>query len=241
MKRRSGIILSLVLAFFLSACNGGTGEKAMDNGNNMANRYPGDGRYGPMNNDAFDTGTNDGFGPRSIYRDRGAGTAAIRGNIGDNPARNNFDAFGYVTYDRRQLQREGRNGAIGSVIVDRTALAKVIGHTVGTINGVERVHVLVTDEEVFVGYRTNVNEASRKERLDRQVRHSALSLSPRYYHVYVSSHPKIVERIARAGNISPNGMDRDDHAEINRLAREIGGTAAGMGEEFVNRKANPVK
>ncbi|WP_223701442.1 YhcN/YlaJ family sporulation lipoprotein [Sutcliffiella deserti] len=83
-------------------------------------------------------------------------------------------------------------------------VANIISTMVAQLPNIEDVATLVTDEEVLIAYRTSNDD--RKESAD-QVSKSALSVVPRFYHVYVSDEPRMIKDIERFSNLtvsSPN-------------------------------------
>ncbi|WP_171016610.1 YhcN/YlaJ family sporulation lipoprotein [Pseudalkalibacillus caeni] len=89
--------------------------------------------------------------------------------------------------------------------------------------------VLVTDEEVLIGYKHNSD--NRNETAD-QVKKSALSVVPRYYHVYVSDENDIIPQIERYSKASTvqDGIDEQINALIKTMKKSPQGRKISNGE-----------
>ncbi|MFD2370377.1 YhcN/YlaJ family sporulation lipoprotein [Brevibacillus sp. GCM10020057] len=130
--------------------------------------------------------------------------------------------FGYVQTDRHHVRTAGVN----NVYVDRDALAQAVGNVTSSCPGVQRSTVLVTDEEIFVGLHTAGADARTAKN---QARMNAMSVSPRYYKVYVTDNPNDIQEIARVASRSSNlhNARTDDTASIDTLIKRMGGTTDG--------------
>lgn len=87
---------------------------------------------------------------------------------------------------------------------DREKAADTISRLAVALPNINDVATLVTDEEVLVGYKTT--EEDRMEAAD-QVKRTAMSVVPRYYHVYVTDNPRImqdIENYSMVGSTTPN-------------------------------------
>ena len=127
--------------------------------------------------------------------------------------------FGYVRTDRQQV----RTAAANNVYVDRNALAQAVGNVTSSCPGVQRSTVLVTDEEVFVGLNTAGADALTAKN---QAQMNAMSVSPRYYKVYVTDNPNDIQEIARVASRTSNlhNARTDETASIDTLIKRMGGT-----------------
>jgi hypothetical protein len=126
--------------------------------------------------------------------------------------------MGYAQIDRNQMRTAG----VDNVFVDRDALARAVGNVTASCPGVQRSTVLVTDEEVFVGLQTQGGDARTAKN---QARMNAMSISPRYYKVYVTDNPNDVQEIARVASRSTNVQNArtDDGASVDTLIKRMGG------------------
>ncbi|MFD6208854.1 YhcN/YlaJ family sporulation lipoprotein [Peribacillus sp. NPDC060253] len=94
---------------------------------------------------------------------------------------NKSDDFGFTRTNK--TTHDGRNISNKTASIDREQLSDVISKLSVQIPNVNDAATLVTDEEVLVVYDTNTKD--RTETAD-QVKRTAMSIVPRYYHVYVS-------------------------------------------------------
>lgn len=128
--------------------------------------------------------------------------------------------YGYIQTDRQHAQTAGAN----NVYVDRDALARAVGNVTASCPGVQRSTVLVTDEEVFVGLNTKGSDAHTAKN---QARMNAMSVSPRYYKVYVTDNPNDIQEIARVASRHSNlshARTNETTASIDALIKRMGGT-----------------
>ncbi|MFF2500512.1 YhcN/YlaJ family sporulation lipoprotein [Peribacillus sp. NPDC058075] len=94
---------------------------------------------------------------------------------------NKSNDFGFTRTNSATI--DGRNISNKAASIDREQLSDVISKLSVQIPNVNDAATLVTDEEVLVVYDTNAKD--RTETAD-QVKRTAMSVVPRYYHVYVS-------------------------------------------------------
>ncbi|WP_181935494.1 YhcN/YlaJ family sporulation lipoprotein, partial [Escherichia coli] len=108
----------------------------------------------------------------------------------DYRARNNdAEDFGYT---RVHNANGGDDNAGDTPTIDREQLADIISRLSNQIPNVNDVSTLVTDEEVLVVY--SADTKNRNATAD-QVKRTALSVVPRFYHVYVSDNPSLRQNI----------------------------------------------
>ncbi|RXJ01814.1 sporulation protein [Anaerobacillus alkaliphilus] len=112
-----------------------------------------------------------------------------------NPDRNYHDVqrFGYVRHQRETaLPRGGVNPHVA--VYDPELLADAISKLAVLIPDVNEVATLVTASEVLIAYDTTTTD--RFQTAD-QVKRTAISCVPRYFHVYVSDNPEMMDTIGR--------------------------------------------
>lgn len=90
--------------------------------------------------------------------------------------------FGYVRHQKTGVMGTDNNMDVYQAI-DREKMADMIGRYSTMVQNVDDVSTLVTDEEVLIVYQTDSND--RFETAD-QVKRMAMSVVPRWFHVYVS-------------------------------------------------------
>ena len=113
--------------------------------------------------------------------------------------------FGYVRH-----QRTGVMGADNNMdayqAIDREQIADMIGRYSLMAQNVDDVSTLVTDEEVLIVYKTDSD--NRFETAD-QVKKMAMSVVPRWYHVYVSDDPNLRNEVENFASLDTDSRDVD--------------------------------
>jgi hypothetical protein len=122
--------------------------------------------------------------------------------------------FGYVRHqkDPTASNRSSKH----YVAVDREKLADNISKMSSDLPNVHDVATLVTDEEVLVAYATDSDD--RNETAD-QVKRTALSFVPRYYHVYVSDDVNLIKNVESYATLSSNSRNVD--SLVDQLIRKM--------------------
>ncbi|MEH7382826.1 YhcN/YlaJ family sporulation lipoprotein [Bacillus sp. JJ1533] len=113
--------------------------------------------------------------------------------------------FGYVRHQKNPVPGQA-NVYNNLPAMDREKVADLISKICTTIPNVNDVGTLVTDEEVLVVYDTDSKD--RNLTAD-QVKRSALSVVPRFYHVYVSDDPDMMNQIERFGRLDSDSRNVD--------------------------------
>ncbi|MCC3355769.1 YhcN/YlaJ family sporulation lipoprotein [Bacillus sp. REN16] len=113
--------------------------------------------------------------------------------------------FGYVRHQKNPVP--GRANVYSNLpAMDREKVADLISKICTTIPNVNDVGTLVTDEEVLVAYKTDSKD--RNLTAD-QVKRAALSVVPRFFHVYVSDDPDMMKQIERFGTLDSDSRNVD--------------------------------
>ncbi|WP_110928595.1 YhcN/YlaJ family sporulation lipoprotein [Bacillus massiliglaciei] len=110
--------------------------------------------------------------------------------------------FGFVRMNSAAI--EGQDPGKSTPMLNREELAKVISSLCIQIPNVEDVSALVTDEEVLIVYQTDSN--NRNETAD-QVKRTAMSAVPRFYHVYVSDNKALAQNVENFATLGSNNRD----------------------------------
>ncbi|PLT30304.1 YhcN/YlaJ family sporulation lipoprotein [Peribacillus deserti] len=99
--------------------------------------------------------------------------------------------FGFVRLNRTVINGETveKNDRIS---IDREQMADIITRLSVQIPGIDEAATLVTDEEALIAYRTSSED--RNQAAD-QVKRTALSVLPRYYHVYVTDNRGLMQNV----------------------------------------------
>lgn len=113
--------------------------------------------------------------------------------------------------------------------IDRDQLAKSISSLVIQLPTVEDVATLVTDEEVLVAYETDSDD---KFEVADQVKKTAISIVPRYFHVYVSDNEAMISQIQSYSPLETTNRDLDQilNKTIKEMLKSPQGRALNDGE-----------
>jgi hypothetical protein len=162
------------------------------------------------NND--DNGKN-GLARNDVYEESG-NTINVNHDREDiynrNDVGNKSENFGYVRHQKSPVLGEPTSNEHYAAI-DREKVADIISKYCTDIPNVNDAATLVTDEEVLIVYDTNTKD--RNLTAD-QVKKSAMSVVPRWYHVYVSDNTSLrtnIESYAKSDSDSRNvefGIDK---------------------------------
>jgi hypothetical protein len=113
--------------------------------------------------------------------------------------------FGYVRHQKTGVMGTDNNMDVYQSI-DREQLADMIGRYSLMAQNVDDVSTLVTDEEVLIVYKTD--SENRFETAD-QVKKMAMSVVPRWFHVYVSDDPSLRSEVENFASLDTDSRDVD--------------------------------
>jgi hypothetical protein len=130
--------------------------------------------------------------------------------LGNND-QNNGD-FGYMRHMSGDKVEKGNN----LPTLNRQKAANMISDMVLQLPTIKDVGTLVTDEEVLIGYKTT--NKNRNAVAD-QVKMTAFSVVPRYYHVYVSDEKGMIDRIEQYQDV--NADTENVEGLIDRLIADM--------------------
>ncbi|WP_180994090.1 YhcN/YlaJ family sporulation lipoprotein [Bacillus sp. Marseille-P3661] len=130
--------------------------------------------------------------------------------------KNNEDPknYGYVRHVKSPVPNDTNANLTNFSGVNREQFADMIGRLVVQIPNVNDSATLVTDEEVLVAYQATTDD---RDLTADQVRRTALSVVPRYYHVYVSDNPSLIPDIERFASSGPDG----GHLQVDSTIQEM--------------------
>jgi ribosomal protein S17E len=100
--------------------------------------------------------------------------------------------------------------------MDREQVANIISQLSTDIPNVNDVATLVTDQEVLVSYSTNSKD--RNHTAD-QVKRTAMSVVPRYYHVYVSDNANLMRDVENLANL--DSTSKNARNLVNGLVKQM--------------------
>lgn len=114
----------------------------------------------------------------------------------------NPNKVGYVRYQKQQMTDQKER----TPTLNREHLSHVITSLAVQLPNIQDAATLVTDEDALIVYRTG--NKNRAESAD-QVKKVAVSVLPRFYHVYVSDDPEHFQSIANFSRLQTNSRDFD--------------------------------
>ncbi|XXM70481.1 YhcN/YlaJ family sporulation lipoprotein [Lysinibacillus sphaericus] len=126
-------------------------------------------------------------------------------NVSNNSKKNGED-FGYVRQQKSPVQGQAISNK-NMYRLDREKVADSISRMSVAIPNVDDCATLVTDEEVLISYKTDKKGKDERFNVADQVKKTALSVVPRWYHVYVTDDPNLmqnVENLAKMDSDSKN-------------------------------------
>jgi hypothetical protein len=116
------------------------------------------------------------------------------------------EQFGYVRHQKSPI--EGRTISTDDMYtIDREKVADSISKMSVTLPRVQDASTLVTDEEVLVAYKTDAKDKDVRFGVADQVKRSAMSVVPRWYHVYVTDDPNLMQNVE---NLASMDTDMDN-------------------------------
>lgn len=134
---------------------------------------------------------------------------------GSRGIRNTSTSYGYVRHQKSPLM----NDKIANdhyTALDREQLANIISKYSADIPNVHDVATLVTDQEVLIAYDTD----SKKRNLTAdQVKKTAFSVVPRYYHVYVSDNSKLMRDVENLASL--DSTSRNARHTVNSVIKQM--------------------
>ncbi|HET7627567.1 MAG TPA: YhcN/YlaJ family sporulation lipoprotein [Bacillales bacterium] len=116
-----------------------------------------------------------------------------------NPRNDQDAAEGHFGFVRLQDGPDGRTPG-GTPTLNFEDLADAISRLVVNYPDVHDVATLVTSKEILIGYKT---DSENRKLVADQVKRAALSLAPRFYHIYVTDDPSVLRDISRFRDLPP--------------------------------------
>ncbi|WP_144461477.1 YhcN/YlaJ family sporulation lipoprotein [Siminovitchia fortis] len=115
---------------------------------------------------------------------------------------NNNNKYGFVREVKSPVPGETADIGRGDAL-DREKTASMISKMTVALPNVLDSSVVVTDAEVLISYK--LSETDNKTRFETadQVKKTAMSVVPRWYHVYVTDDPALRQYVENIGSINP--------------------------------------
>jgi hypothetical protein len=118
---------------------------------------------------------------------------------------NNPQNFGFIQLNSNATNNTNITEKMNPAI-DREKHADTISQLVVELPDVKDVTTLVTDEEVLIVYETDSKDRSETAE---QVKQTALSVMPRYYHAYVSDNVNLTQNIKNFADLRTDSRNID--------------------------------
>ncbi|MBO0958926.1 YhcN/YlaJ family sporulation lipoprotein [Neobacillus sp. MM2021_6] len=117
--------------------------------------------------------------------------------------RNVSNNYGFVRHQKSPVMNDNTANNHYAAL-DREQVANIISKYSTSIPHVNDVATLVTDQEVLIAYDTDSKD--RNLTAD-QVKQTAMSVVPRYYHVYITDNKVLMRDVENLANTDSNGKN----------------------------------
>ncbi|MGG4488481.1 YhcN/YlaJ family sporulation lipoprotein [Metabacillus idriensis] len=159
------------------------------------------------------TGCQNTASENELFEENG-NTVNVKNENGIKNGKDTNSGFGYVRHVKNNLAQENDYDKVPQVDYEKTANA--ISSLIVQLPNIQDVATLVTDEEVLIAYQSDTK--NRNETAD-QVKKTAISVVPRYYHVYLSDDPQMIKQVEGYSGLDPESRDIDQI--INNTIKEM--------------------
>jgi virulence-associated protein VapD len=129
--------------------------------------------------------------------------------------RNVSTSYGFVRHQKSPLMNDNTANDSYSAL-DREQVANIISKLSVNIPNVNDAATLVTDQEVLVAYHTDSKD--RDSTAD-QVKRTAMSVVPRFYHVYVTDNKALMRDVENLANFDSNNKEARD--SVNNVIKQM--------------------
>ncbi|RDU36931.1 sporulation protein [Neobacillus piezotolerans] len=136
----------------------------------------------------------------------------VYGDRGNKKRPDESQRFGYYRHQKSPIMGDKSEMAV----LDRGQIAKDISRVCTTLPNVNDAAVLVTDEEVLVAYDT---DTTNRELTADQVKRTALSRVPRFFHVYISDNKNLMRDVETLTSLTTQNKNADE--SITAVIREM--------------------
>lgn len=137
-------------------------------------------------------------------------------NEGGREVRNMSTDFGYVRHQKSPIMGD-KNANDHYTALNREQLAHIISTYSSDIPNVNDVATLVTDQEVLIAYHT---DTKNRDLTADQVKRTAMSVVPRYYHIYVTDNRALMRDVENLSHLdSTTGATA--RSSINSVIRQM--------------------
>jgi hypothetical protein len=129
--------------------------------------------------------------------------------------RNDSTNYGFVRHQKSPIMNANTANDHYTAL-DREQLANIISKYSANIRHVHDVATLVTDQEVLIAYRTDTK--NRNLTAD-QVKKTAFSVVPRYYHVYVTDNATLMRDVQNLAGL--DSTSRHARSSVNSVITQM--------------------
>lgn len=161
------------------------------------------------------------MGNRDVYQESGNTInvnnkrAELYNEGGGRMIRDVSSNYGFVRHQKSPVMNPNQTNNHYTAI-NREQLANIISKFSTDIPNVNDVATLVTDQEVLIAYQTD----SKKRNLTAdQVKRTAMSVVPRYYHVYVTDNKALMRDVQNLANLDSN--NRNSRNSVNYVIKQM--------------------
>jgi hypothetical protein len=153
---------------------------------------------------------------RDDFQNERSSAQSVNDPVGDIYSRDKdgSEDFGYVRHKKDEMMRTQSQNHYAAI--DREKVADIIGEYTTDVPNVDDISTLVTDEEVLIVYHT---DSSDRNLTADQVKRMAMSVVPRWYHVYVSDNEALRPNVENFANLGPNSPNTE--TGINQLIKQM--------------------
>jgi hypothetical protein len=167
------------------------------------------------------TGCSKDMGNRDVYNESGNTInvnnkrSELYNEGGRSSLRNVSNNYGFVRHQKSPVM--GDNTANNHyAALNREQVANIISKYSTNIPNVNDVATLVTDQEVLIAYHTDAKD--RNLAAD-QVKRTAMSVVPRYYHVYVTDNKSLLRDVQSLASL--DSTSRNARNSVNHLIKQM--------------------
>ncbi|MGG3564104.1 YhcN/YlaJ family sporulation lipoprotein [Neobacillus rhizosphaerae] len=136
--------------------------------------------------------------------------------------RNVSDNYGFVRHQKSPIMNDNTAND-GYTALDREQLANIISKYSVNVPNVNDAATLVTDQEVLIAY---VTDSKDRNMTADQVKKTAFSVVPRYYHVYVTDNKALMRDVENLANL--DSTSRNARHAVTELITQMKKSPQGM-------------
>jgi ribosomal protein S17E len=167
------------------------------------------------------TGCTKDMGNRDVYEESG-NTINVNNKRHDlynegasRSVRNASNNYGFVRHQKSPLMNDNTANDHYTAL-NREQVANIISKLSTEIPNVNDVATLVTDQEVLIAYKT---DSKNRNMTADQVKKTAMSVVPRYYHVFVTDNKVLMRDVENLANL--DSTSRNARNLVNGLIKQM--------------------